>query len=491
MRFLLIAELIIAGCCGVACGQDAPPDSPREFRAVWVATLDNIDWPSRSGLSTSQQQQETLRILDRAEELHLNAVILQVRSAADAIYPSQLEPWSRCLTGVQGKAPEPVWDPLQFWIEQAHLRGLELHAWMNPCRAHTNRGELADSHIARRQPELVQRYGNLLWMDPGRRETLEQTLNVASDILRRYDVDGLHVDDYFYPYPVEQQDGQIQPFPDDDSWQLRSPSERDSSRADWRRANVNRLVQGLWKRVVAERPEVRFGISPFGIGRPGRVPGITGFDQYAGIYADPELWLQQGWCDYMAPQLYWSIDLPAQSFPVLLKFWQEQSAGRIPIWPGLLTSRVGARTKQFPAEEILRQVAETRKGSMVSGQLHFSMNTLMKNPEHLADRLKSEVYAQSALAPVHQRAPGSPLAAPQVRLSSDGPQRLQMRSEAGPEFRGWAVWLQIDGKWQFTVVSPRVAELQIPATVQRCHVTAVSRTGLESRPTIVRIPQDR
>ena len=128
---------------------------------------------------------------------------------------------------------------------------------------------------------------------------------------------------------------------------------------------------------------------------------------------------------------------------------------------------------------------------MVSGQLHFSMNTLMKNPEHLADRLKSEVYAQSALAPVHQRAPGSPLAAPQVRLSSDGPQRLQLQSEAGPEFRGWAVWLQIDGKWQFTVVSPRVAELQIPATVQRCHVTAVSRTGLESLPTIVRIPQDR
>jgi hypothetical protein len=167
------------------------------FRAVWVATLDNIYWPSRSGLSADQQRQEAELILDRLLALKMNAVILQVRGA-DAIYPSKLEPWSRCLTGTPGKAPDPIWDPLQFWIEQAHRRGLELHAWLNPCRAHTGRGEPAATHIAKLRPDLVCRYGEMLWLDPGQSETTEHTLNVVSDLLQRYDLDGLHVDDYFY-----------------------------------------------------------------------------------------------------------------------------------------------------------------------------------------------------------------------------------------------------------------------------------------------------
>ena len=186
MRPWLLCVLCFAYCAVSLRAAGEPPAAPREFRAVWVATLDNIDWPSRSGLSTEQQRQEVLLILDRVVELHLNVVILQVRSAADAIYPSQLEPWSRCLTGVQGQAPEPLWDPLQFWIEQAHQRGLELHAWLNPCRAHTGRGALSESHIARRRPELVCRYGDLLWLDPGRSETTQHTLTVVSDLLRRY-----------------------------------------------------------------------------------------------------------------------------------------------------------------------------------------------------------------------------------------------------------------------------------------------------------------
>ncbi len=490
MRPWLLCVLCFAYCAVSLRAAGEPPAAPREFRAVWVATLDNIDWPSRSGLSTEQQRQEVLLILDRVVELHLNVVILQVRSAADAIYPSQLEPWSRCLTGVQGQAPEPLWDPLQFWIEQAHQRGLELHAWLNPCRAHTGRGALSESHIARRRPELVCRYGDLLWLDPGRSETTQHTLTVVSDLLRRYDVDGLHVDDYFYPYPVEQSGGGTLPFPDDDSWLLRQKSESQQSRADWRRSNVNRLVQGLWTRVRDERPEIRFGISPFGIGRPGRVPGIRGFDQYDGIFADPEYWLEQGWCDYMAPQLYWSIDQPAQSFPVLLQFWLQQSGGRIPIWPGMLTSRVGAATKKFPAEEILRQVAETRRILSSPGQLHFSMKTLLKNPEGVTDRLAAEVYSTVALTPIHQRAEGSRPPVPLPRTAR-GQSRLILHSAEAGAARLFAVWLQVEDGWRFAVVPAAVAELELPPGTSRCHVTAVSRTGVESAPAVLEINRAR
>lgn len=491
MRQCLLMALCFVCCAASLRAAGEPPAAPREFRAVWVATLDNIDWPTRSGLSADQQRQEVLLILDRVVELHLNAVILQVRSSADAIYPSKLEPWSRCLTGVQGQAPVPHWDPLQFWIEQAHQRGLELHAWLNPCRAHTGRGAPAESHISRQRPELICRYGDLLWLDPGRSETTQHTLNVVSDLLRRYDVDGLHVDDYFYPYPVERKGGGgTLPFPDDESWRLRPKAESQQSRADWRRSNVNQLVQGLWNCVRNERPGIRFGISPFGIGRPGRAPGITGFDQYDGIFADPEYWLQQGWCDYMAPQLYWSIDQPAQSFPVLLQFWLEQSAGRVPVWPGLLTSRVGAATKKFSAEEIVRQVAVTRRILPSPGQLHFSMKTLLKNPEGVADRLAAEVYSTAALTPVHLRAQGSPPPVPQARLSPDQ-SRLVLRSADAGAVRLFAVWLQSQDRWSFSVVPPGAAELELPPGTRRCYVTAVSRTGLESAATELEVAPSR
>ena len=477
-RLFLFAVCILCGAVPVQADAD-PPAAPREFRAVWVATLDNIDWPSRSGLSADQQRQEAVLILDRVLALKMNAVILQVRSAADAIYPSKLEPWSKCLTGIPGKAPDPVWDPLQFWIEQAHRRGLELHAWLNPCRAHTGRGEPAAEHIAKRRPELVCRYGDLLWLDPGQSETTEHTLNVVSDLLQRYDLDGLHVDDYFYPYPVEQKGGQMLPFPDEQSWQKHKSNEPRQSRSDWRRSNVNRLVQGLWTRVCNERPGIRFGISPFGIGRPGQLPGIRGFDQYEGIFADPEYWLQQGWCDYMAPQLYWSIDQPAQSFPVLLKFWQERAGGQIPIWPGLLSSRVGATSKTFSVDEIPRQIELTRELLSSPGQLHFSMRTLQKNPEGLTDRLQAGVYSTAALTPVHLRAPGSPPPTPQLRLATDG-SRLRWNSFDSRDTRVLAVWLQVGNSWQFSVVAPAMAELRLPKGTERCHVTAVSRTGLQS-----------
>ena len=188
-----------------AVGGDVPPPAPREFRAAWVSTVANIDWPSKPNLSAAKQQLEAVAILDRAKALNLNAIVLQVRPAADAIYPSSIEPWSEYLTGLQGLAPQPYYDPLHFWVTQAHLRGLELHAWFNPYRARQNgaRSPAAPNHVSRTRPTAVKSYGKYLWMDPGEEAAVQQTLDVVLDVVRRYDIDGVHIDDYFYPYPIE------------------------------------------------------------------------------------------------------------------------------------------------------------------------------------------------------------------------------------------------------------------------------------------------
>ena len=317
-----------------------PPELPREFRGAWVATVANIDWPSKPGLPVDEQQQEMIKLLDLARDLHLNAIILQVRPAADALYGSNLEPWSQYLTGIMGQAPEPLYDPLQFAVEQAHQRGLELHAWFNPYRARhaSAHGEVANNHISRTHPEIVRQYGGYLWLDPGEPSATEHTRQVVLDVVRRYDIDGVHFDDYFYPYPVTDEGGQEVPFPDDASWERRK--DRELSRDDWRRDNVSRFIQSLYADIKSAKPWVKFGISPFGIWRPGQPPSITGFDAYAKLYADAKLWQEQGWLDYLTPQLYWKIDSAGQSYPVLLEWWYEHNARDRHLWPGNFTSRL-------------------------------------------------------------------------------------------------------------------------------------------------------
>ena len=303
-------------------GGDLPPPAPREFRAAWVSTVANIDWPSKPNLNADKQQAEAIAILDRARALNLNAIVLQVRPAADAIYPSKLEPWSEYLTGLQGQAPQPWYDPLKFWITQAHARGLELHAWFNPYRARQNgaRSPAAPNHISRANPAAVKSYGKYLWMDPGEDSAVKQTLDVVLDVVRRYDIDGVHIDDYFYPYPIEApgttgaegialegKTGKYEvEFPDGPSFQRYVGGGGKLDRSAWRRQNVNKLIEALYEEIHREKSWVRFGISPFGIGRPDRRPaGINGFSQYDKLYADAETWLQNGWLDYFTPQLYW------------------------------------------------------------------------------------------------------------------------------------------------------------------------------------------
>ncbi|MCX5762893.1 MAG: family 10 glycosylhydrolase, partial [Gemmatimonadetes bacterium] len=277
----------------------------REFRGVWVASVSNIDWPSKPGLPTADQKAELLALLDRAQAEHLNAVILQVRPAADALYKSSIEPWSEYLTGTQGRAPVPAWDPLAFAVDEAHRRGLELHAWFNPYRARhpSAKGALSKRHIARTSPALVKKYGTQLWMDPGESAVRARTVRVVLDVVTRYDIDGVHLDDYFYPYKEKTTRGTTE-FLDDRSWKKYVKAKGKLSRDDWRRENVNVLVHQLYDRIHLAKPWVKFGISPFGIWRPGNPEQIKGFDAYEQLYADSKLWLEKGWVDYFTPQLY-------------------------------------------------------------------------------------------------------------------------------------------------------------------------------------------
>jgi len=361
----------------------ANADAQREFRAAWVATVHNLDWPSRPGLSAGAQQTELRAILDRAASLKLNAILLQVRPMSDALYASSKEPWSQFLTGAQGTSPG--YDPLEFAITEAHARGIELHAWINPFRAASNASaRLAANHVAKQHPEWVRRYGAQLWVDPGEPAARDYVLGVITDLVSRYDLDGVHIDDYFYPYPLK---GGAS-FPDESSWQ-RLGVKTGLSRADWRRENINDFVRSMYRTVKSTKPAVRVGISPFGIWRPGIPAGTEAqLDAYAHLFADSRKWLAEGWCDYMAPQLYWSIE-GKQSFPLLLDWWRAQSRGK-PIWPGLAVDRIGSAR---PAREIINQIDLTRRGTNSPGHIHWSMKSLMQNRGGVADLLRAGPYA--------------------------------------------------------------------------------------------------
>jgi len=360
----------------------------REFRGAWVATVYNLDWPSRPGLSAEQQQGELRAILDRARSVGLNAIMFQVRPAADAFYASKTEPWSAFLSGTQGEGCG--YDPLAFAIREAHARGLELHAWFNPFRAATNASaSFAKNHVSRTHPGWMRRHGSLLWIDPGIPSARDYVLGIILDVARRYEVDGIHIDDYFYPYPTKG----AGEFDDASSWKAFGASSG-LSRADWRRDNINRFVETLYRRVKAERPSAKIGISPFGIYRPG-VPATieAGLDAYATLYCDAKLWLERGWCDYLSPQLYWSIAPAKQSFPVLLDWWRAQSKSGRPVWPGIATERIGSAR---PASEIAKQIALTRRGTDQPGHIHWNMKALMQDRGGIATLLRRGVYAEKA-----------------------------------------------------------------------------------------------
>ena len=355
------------------------PPQP-EFRGVWVATVNNLDWPSRPGLSAAEQQRELIAMFDCFAATGLNAVVFHVRPNADAFYRSDIEPWSDYLSGELGV--DPSYDPLAFAIEEAHRRGLELHAWLNPYRARhpLTIPVTSPNHIARTHPELVYPYGRFYWLDPGAPEVQEYVVRVVRDIVRRYDVDAIHFDDYFYPYP----ENGIE-FPDQATFLKHG---RGLSLGDWRRKSVNDFIQQVARVIKEENPSAKFGISPFGIWRPGHPRSVRGLDAYERIYADSRKWMQSGWVDYLAPQLYWGRSAPQQRFDHLLRWWRRENRRRIAIYPGLGAHRVAnGRPNAFTAGEIVSQIERIRRERGVGGWILFSARVLMQDRGGLTDRL--------------------------------------------------------------------------------------------------------
>jgi uncharacterized lipoprotein YddW (UPF0748 family) len=489
-RSLPIALLFLLGFARAPAGaaEERWPSPPREFRGVWVATVSNIDWPSRPGLPTAVQQKELLAILDRAVELRLNAVILQVRPMADALYASRLEPWSEFLTGQPGRPPDPYYDPLEFAVGAAHVRGLELHAWFNPYRArHPSAAAPAPAvHLVKRRPDLAKPYGKHHWLNPTHPEVQDHSIGVILDVVRRYDIDGVHMDDYFYPYKEKDGSGQVIPFPDDDTWAAYRKAGGKMSRDDWRRDAVNRFVARLYKEVKAAKPWVKVGISPFGIWRPGHPPGIAGFDQYAELYADARHWLNEGWVDYFTPQLYWPIKQEKQSYPRLLAWWAAENTRGRHLWPGNIPSRVTGTAKGWPAGEIADQIKATRAQQGATGNVHFSMKPLMLNTGGVADALK-EVYAEPALVPASPWLGKKTPAQPRIDWQDQsGRPALRIRP-AGESVRLFVVRSRSAGKWAVQIHPARgdtAVVLPFTDRPEQVVVTAVDRVGNESEPAV-------
>jgi uncharacterized lipoprotein YddW (UPF0748 family) len=383
-------------------GNDAGSDTlapplPREFRAVWVATVSNIDWPSRPGLSTAAQQRELITILDRAAALRLNAVIFQVRPAGDALYSSRLEPWSYFLTAHRGGAAAVV-RSAAFAITEAHQRGSSctrgsIRTAPAPGRYLAHR---LTAHISRTHPQLVHKYGAYLWMDPGSRRCNARPWTWCWTSCG----DTTHGTSATFIVPRAGRGGLI-PFPDERSWRAYKAKEGTLSRNDWRRRNVDLLVEQLYTEIKAAKPWVKFGVSPFGIWRPGYPASVRGFDAYESLYADSKKWLNEGWLDYWTPQLYWRTTASAQRYADLLTWWRGQNLKGRHVWPGNYTSRASARLRStWPVEEVVEQIQETRAQlSPSSGNVHFSMDAFLVNRDSLNERLAGGLYREPALVP--------------------------------------------------------------------------------------------
>ena len=455
-----------------------PPAPAHEFRGAWVASVKNIDWPSKPGLTTAQQKAELLAILDRAVQLKLNAVLLQVRPACDALYDSKFEPWSEYLTGKMGQAPKPYYDPLEFAVTEAHRRGLELHAWFNPFRARHNTGfsSLSKDHISRTHPEFVRSYGKQLWLDPGEKAAREYSLAVILDIVKRYDIDGAHMDDYFYPYAEKDKAGKVLDFPDWRSWKRYLDGGGKLSRGDWRRENVNGFVHRLHDEIKARKPWVKFGVSPFGIWRPDHPAGVRGLDAYDQLYADSRLWLVNGWMDYCAPQLYWSIEPKEQSYPALLKWWTEQNPKGRHLWAGNNTFKAGGA---WPNGEIVNQIKLTRQQPGAGGNIHWSMSALMKNGG-IADELARDLYSEPALVPASPWLDRSPPGKPVVTATNSGATVKINWTPSGEEpVAHWVVQLKLDNQW-VTKIFPgdaRSLSTSSKGSISVVAVTAIDRCG--------------
>jgi uncharacterized lipoprotein YddW (UPF0748 family) len=378
-----------------------------EFRGVWIATVDNIDWPARGMVNVEDQKAEFIRQLDLHKSNGMNAVIVQVRPAADAFYPSQYEPWSQWLTGVQGHPPSPYYDPLQFMIEETHKRGMEFHAWCNPYRADFQIGKssIAPNHITRIHPEWFLTYGDKKYFDPSNKQAQKFVVNVVRDIVKRYDVDAIHMDDYFYPYRIAGKE-----FPDEAAYRKSGTT---LSKDDWRRSNVDSIIAMLSSVIKMEKPWVKFGISPFSVWRnkdqdPEGSDSKAAQTNYDDLYANILLWLKKGWIDYVAPQLYLEIGNSKIAYEKLLDWWSKHSYGRhLYIGQGIYRADERSSAWKNP-KELPNQIQLLRKYPDVQGSIYFSSKSFDRNPNGWNDSLRNNYYREPAMIPPMEWLPTRP-----------------------------------------------------------------------------------
>lgn len=368
------------------------------LRGAWVSTVYNLDWPSAQSYGNEEmQKEEYARLLDDLQGMGINAVFVQVRSAADALYPSELVPWSKALTGRQGQ--DPGYDPLQYLIEETHRRGMQFHAWFNPFRASTGTGygELAANHVAVQHPDWIVQAGNQLYINPGIPEARRHIIDAVMEVVRKYDIDGVHLDDYFYPTGGT--------FDDDAAFRAYNDGNF-AGKADWRRDNINRFVQELGQAIHQAKPQVQFGISPYGVWR-NRSADPAGSDTKASItaydstYADVRTWIRQGWIDYVAPQIYWSLTFPAARYDTLTDWWANEVRGTsVKLYIGHAPYKLGtAEAGWQSADEIIRQLQYNGKHPEVKGDLFFSAKDLRGNPLGVADALRAYYGVQAKAKP--------------------------------------------------------------------------------------------
>lgn len=473
MRHLVSIALLLT-----ASAHALPPSSAPafEFRGAWVASVHNIDWPSKPGLSTATQQAEMVAILNKAAALRLNALFLQVRPAGDALYRSNIEPWSPWLTGQMGKAPSPAYDPLDFAIREAHRRGIQLHAWFNPFRAlaSTSRFPASADHITRRHPQWTKKYASTVWMDPGIDGVRQHTIAVITDVARRYDLDGIHIDDYFYPYPVKGQ-----PFNDAATYRAYTEGGGTQPINEWRRQNMNSFIRDLYTAVKRTKPHLAFGISPFGYWKPNVPDTIQGeLDPYESLAADVRHWLHNGWLDYLVPQLYWTIQPPKLSFTTLYDWWLSENPLRRPIYAGIAIDRVG---KDRDAAEILAQIDVTRARTQLTppGQVHWNWRSLRANKDKVIDRIQKERYTAHALVP--PLTPASvqpPLPAPVLSAKGNHLHWTLTDSTAATRIRFWFAQAWDGTRWKtFAPIPAEQRSAILPMETRAISLHPVSTTG--------------
>lgn len=457
------------------------PKPEREFRAVWIATIDNIDFPTKKTLTVEQQKAELLQNLGLAQSLKLNAVIFQVRPQCDALYSSTLEPWSEFLTGEMGKAQS--FDPLEFLVAEAHKRGILVHAWFNPYRAlHPAAKTVSENHISKRRPELVRKYGKYLWLDPSDSEVQDYGLSVVVDVVRRYDIDGVHFDDYFYPYPEKDASGAKIEFPDDANWQKYKNLGGKLSRDDWRRKNVNDFIEAVGRGIKRIKPEILYGVSPFGIWQPVPEKEIAGFNAYAELYADARKWLQDATVDYLAPQLYWETARKGQSFPILFNWWKSQNTKNRHIWTGIASYRIGSNAN-FTAEEIANQIKLTNVSPQTLGAIHFSFKSLRNDLGGIQKLLREKVYAKDALIPQSPWIKPPKILPPKVKITRDETFVRAAWREQGTRKAFWfVVYAKDKSGWGYSVLPATEKSIALSADrkIEKIVVTSVDRLGNES-----------